>query len=74
MELNKKIFPLHHNSSLSFLQLTNITSFQDAEAVLISFNTFSSMEDKEICEHINSKKIIYIDGSYEVLSTIVLEK
>ena len=74
MELNKKIFPLHHNSSLSFLQLTNITSFQDAEAVLISFNTFSSMEDKEIYNYINSKKIIYIDGSYEVLSTIVLEK
>ena len=73
MELNKKTFPLHHNSGLSFLQLTNITSLQDAEAVLIDFNTFSSMEDKEICEYINSKKIIYIDGTYEFLNNTVLE-
>jgi len=73
MELNKKTFPLHHNSGLSFLQLTNITSFQDAEAVLIDFNTFSSMKDKEIRWYINSKKIIYIDGTYEFLNNTVLE-
>ena len=73
MELNKKTFPLHHNSGLSFLQLTNITSFQDAEAVLIDFNTFSSMKDKEIKWYINSKKIIYIDGTYEFLNNTVLE-
>jgi hypothetical protein len=74
MELNKKTFPVHHNVNLSFLHLTNITSFRDAKAVLIDLTTFSNLSHKEIRKYINSKKIIYIDGSYELLEEIVLEK
>ena len=73
-ELNKKTFPVYQNNNLSFLHLTNVTSFQDAEAVLIDLSTFSNLKHKKILKYINSKKIIYIDGSYELLEEIVLEK
>lgn len=74
MKLNKKIFPLHHNASLSFLRLTNITTFEDADAVLIDFNTFVDLSDDVVSKFINCKKTIYIDGTYEVLENLILEK
>lgn len=74
MELSKKTFPLHHNLNLSFFRLTNITSFEDANIILIDFNTFDTLSDTDVDQYINSNKIIYIDGTYELIEDSILKK
>ena len=75
MEISKKTFPLFYNAELSFLQLTNKVSFEDAEVILLDHNYFIfKLSDYEIRKYIKSKKIIYIDGTYELMSPGVLEK
>jgi hypothetical protein len=74
MIINKTVFPIGPRN-LSFLRYNNLTTVEDAEVISFNFNTFIyETSDKEIEEFIQLNKIIYIDNTYEVLETPVLEK
>ena len=74
MEINQKTFPLYYNTALSLLRLNNITSLKKSKIIIIDFHYFYEQPNVVIQKYIDSRKVIYIDSTYELLENIVLEK
>jgi hypothetical protein len=72
--LKNSVFAIGHWEELSFFQLTNLTSIEEAKIVLFDFNNFSLASTEYLQNLIFSGKEIYIDSTYELIEESVLLK
>lgn len=74
MIINKKTFISEPYNQLGFLRFPNETTLIDAEVVVYDIHEFVLTSHKKIDNLIRNGKSIYIDGTWEKLEPIVLEK
>ena len=75
MIINEKVYVMGNlHPQLTFLQINNFVTKDAAEIILFNFQTFAETPCETIERIIELKKIIYIDGTYEILESSVLEK